>query len=82
VNSEQGRSIAVKVEGGCQVIMIRGDYRTMPEATHTSPPGIAFIIGNEAVGRFGSYGMRAILVVFMTNYLLHADGAIVSMTDD
>jgi len=54
----------------------------MPEATHTSPPGIAFIIGNEAVGRFGSYGMRAILVVFMTNYLLHADGAIVSMTDD
>lgn len=33
------------------------------------PPGIPYIIGNEAAERFSFYGMRAILVVFMTKYL-------------
>ena len=33
------------------------------------PPGIPYIIGNEAAERFSFYGMKTILVVFMTKYL-------------
>ncbi|MEX0810678.1 MAG: POT family MFS transporter [Chitinophagales bacterium] len=33
------------------------------------PKGIPYIIGNEAAERFSYYGMKAILVVFMTGYL-------------
>ncbi len=33
------------------------------------PVGIPYIIGNELAERFSYYGMRAILVVFMTQYL-------------
>ena len=39
------------------------------------PRGIPFIIGNEAAERFSFYGMRAILVIFMTRYLLNQEGA-------
>ncbi len=38
------------------------------------PPGIPYIIGNEAAERFSFYGMRSILVVFMTQYMLNASG--------
>jgi len=51
------------------------DYRTAPLATKRLPPGLAFIVGNGAAERFSFYGMRAILVVFMTNYLLNDDGS-------
>ncbi len=33
------------------------------------PPGVPYIIGNEAAERFSFYGMRTILTVFMANYL-------------
>lgn len=33
------------------------------------PKGIPYIIGNEAAERFSYYGMKAILIVFMTSYL-------------
>lgn len=36
------------------------------------PRGIPYIIGNEAAERFSFYGMRAILVVFMTQYLMNS----------
>ncbi len=38
------------------------------------PSGIPYIIGNEAAERFSFYGMKAILVVFMTEYLLGSNG--------
>ena len=38
------------------------------------PRGIPYIIGNEAAERFSYYGMKCILVVFMTQYLLDAAG--------
>jgi len=41
-------------------------YRIAPLATSTLPPGIGFIIGNEGAERFSYYGMRAILIVFIT----------------
>jgi POT family proton-dependent oligopeptide transporter len=36
------------------------------------PSQIKYIVGNEACERFSYYGMRAILVVFMTDYLMKA----------
>ncbi|MCO5113561.1 MAG: POT family MFS transporter [Bdellovibrionaceae bacterium] len=38
------------------------------------PKGIAYIIGNEAAERFSYYGMRTILFIFMTDYLLNSSG--------
>jgi len=57
-------------------------YRIAPLATKRLPPGIPFIIGNEGAERFSYYGMRAILVVFMTQYLLNADGTAAMMSDE
>lgn len=52
---------------------------TTPVNTTGMPPGIPFIIGNEAAERFCFYGMRTILVVFMTKYLLDPSGALAVM---
>lgn len=43
------------------------------EVKPTYPKGIPYIIGNELAERFSYYGMRAILVVFMTQYLMSHD---------
>ncbi|MDB6021058.1 MAG: TGF-beta receptor type extracellular region [Pedosphaera sp.] len=56
-----------------------GKYLTTPVPTTRMPPGIPYIIGNEAAERFSFYGMRAILVVFMTQYLMGADGKLAPM---
>lgn len=61
--------------------MAKSDYATQPVATPSMPPGIPFIIGNEAAERFSFYGMRAILVVFMTEYLRDRSGAPAHLTD-
>lgn len=49
-----------------------------PESIHNTetglPSGIKYIIGNEAAERFSFYGMKAILAVFMTKYLLDSHG--------
>jgi POT family proton-dependent oligopeptide transporter len=50
------------------------NYRTAPVAQAGMPAGIPYIIGNEAAERFSYYGMRAILVVFMTQYLADRSG--------
>jgi len=49
-------------------------YRTTPEVTDRMPGGVPYIIGNEIAERFSFYGMRAILIVFMTKYLLDSGG--------
>ncbi|MFM7243704.1 MAG: POT family MFS transporter [Planctomycetaceae bacterium] len=56
-------------------------FRTHPSATTGMPPGIPFIVGNEAAERFSFYGMKSILVVFMTQHLLSSAGATDFMTD-
>jgi POT family proton-dependent oligopeptide transporter len=57
-----------------------------PESTapvsNRMPPGIPFIIGNEAAERFCFYGMRTILTVYMTKYLLDRSGALAVMTPE
>ena len=54
--------------------MSQPTYATAPVATSGMPPGVPYIIGNEAAERFSFYGMKGILVVFMTKYLLDAQG--------
>lgn len=44
-------------------------YRTTPADTDKMPPGIPYIIANEAAERFSYYGMRTILTIFMVRYL-------------
>jgi POT family proton-dependent oligopeptide transporter len=50
-------------------------FLTMPDQTRTTMPGgVPYIVGNEAAERFSFYGMKGILVVFMTSYLLSGTG--------
>ena len=44
-------------------------YRTSPADIEGMPPGVPHIIGNEAAERFSFYGMKAVLAVFMAQYL-------------
>lgn len=62
--------------------MPKQPYRTAPVATTKMPPGIPYIIGNEAAERFSFYGMRTILVVFMTKYLVDSHGQAAPMSDE
>lgn len=56
-------------------------YRTAPLASTTMPPGIPYIVSNEAAERFSFYGMRGILTVFMTKYLVDSSGALDVMSE-
>ncbi len=44
-------------------------YRTSPADLEGMPPGVPHIIGNEAAERFSFYGMKAVLAVFMAQYI-------------
>ncbi len=61
--------------------MARHQYATVPPNLTTMPPGVPYIIGNEAAERFSFYGMRSILIVFMTQYLVTSSGATDHMGD-
>ncbi len=58
------------------------DYLRAPLPSRQLPSGIPFIIGNEAAERFSFYGMRAVLVVFMTQYLLDGSGIAAPMSEE
>jgi len=62
----------------CQMI----NYKTRPDQSNTLPSGIPYIVGNEAAERFSYYGMRAILVVFMTQYLMNSSGQLDVMSEN
>lgn len=55
--------------------MAASPYLTAPLKTDKMPPGIPYIVGNEAAERFSFYGMNSILVTFMTKYMLDSYGA-------
>ena len=54
--------------------MPRDQYLSAPIPLTGMPPGVPYIVSNEAAERFSYYGMRAILVVFMTKYLVDRSG--------
>lgn len=59
--------------------MIKPRYLSVPPETSALPPGVPYIVGNEAAERFSYYGMRAILVVFMTHHLRDSTGSAAPM---
>ncbi|QDU81104.1 Di-/tripeptide transporter [Polystyrenella longa] len=56
-------------------------FRTTPTDSSGMPSGIPYIIGNEVAERFSYYGMKAILTVFMTEYLINSSGELALMSD-
>jgi len=55
-------------------------HLTAPDPKETKfPRGVPFIIGNELAERFSFYGMKGILVIFMTTYLLGPNGELNTM---
>jgi proton-dependent oligopeptide transporter, POT family len=59
---------------------LKPKYRTAPDKHLTSMPGgVPYIIGNEAAERFSFYGMRSILIVFMTTSLMNGSGHLAVM---
>ena len=58
-----------------------GKHLTSPLPSKKMPGGIPYIIGNEAAERFSFYGMKAILTIFMTRYLLDASGDLDVMSE-
>ena len=58
------------------------EYLTAPVPRTNMPGGIPYIVANEAAERFSFYGMRAILVVFMTQYLLDSSGTLDTMSEE
>jgi proton-dependent oligopeptide transporter, POT family len=56
-------------------------YSTAPLKTDKMPPGIFYIVGNEAAERFSYYGMNSVLVIFMTQYMMNSSGHPDHLTD-
>jgi POT family proton-dependent oligopeptide transporter len=61
--------------------MASAQYRTAPANSSEMPKGIPYIIGNEAAERFSFYGMKAVLVIFMTQYLRDSGGELAVLSD-
>ena len=57
-------------------------YKTQSDHSNTVPAGIPYIIGNEAAERFSYYGMRAILMIYMTQYLVNSSGQFELMSEN
>ena len=57
-------------------------YKSQPDPSNTMPAGIPYIIGNEAAERFSYYGMRAILMIYMTQYLVNSSGQLELMSEN
>ena len=62
--------------------MAESKFLTAPIKTDKMPPGIPYIIGNEAAERFCFYGLRAILVIYMTQYLRNRAGELAPMNEN
>ncbi len=58
------------------------NYLTAPRTSKKMPKGIPYIIGNELAERFSFYGMKCILIIFMTKYLMDSSGALAPMNKE
>jgi proton-dependent oligopeptide transporter, POT family len=59
--------------------MAKHTYLTSPPNLTGMPPGVPYIIGNEAAERFSYYGMKSVLTVFMAHYILNQSGVLAPM---
>lgn len=62
--------------------MAKSNYLTAPLPSKKVPAGIPYILANETAERFSFYGMRCILVIFMTKYLVNSSGALAPMSPE
>src|SRR3989440_1485395 len=62
--------------------MAKHKYLTSPPNLTGMPPGVPYIIGNEAAERCSYYGMKSVLTVFMAHYLLNQLGVLAPMSDN
>jgi POT family proton-dependent oligopeptide transporter len=60
--------------------MAKHNYATSPPNLTGMPPGVPYIIGNEAAERFSYYGMKSVLTVFMAHYILNQSGVLAPMS--
>jgi POT family proton-dependent oligopeptide transporter len=67
--------------GASTTIMASNKHLRAPLPTTKMPPAVPYILANESAERFAFYGMSSILVVFMTQNLMGAGGALDVMTD-
>ena len=58
------------------------NYLTAPRTSKKMPEGIPYIIGNELAERFSFYGMKCILIIFMTKYLMDSSGSLAPMNKE
>jgi POT family proton-dependent oligopeptide transporter len=78
----RGRFFVMSNQSGTLLPAEPSHYRTAPSQSDAGiPSGIPYIIGNEAAERFSFYGMRSILIIFMTQYLVTSTGAADRMSD-
>ncbi len=62
--------------------MANHKYLTSPPNLTGMPPGVPYIIGNEAAERFSYYGMKSVLTVFMAHYILNQSGVLAPMNEN
>ena len=62
--------------------MARHKYMRSPPNLTGMPPGVPYIIGNEAAERFSYYGMKSVLTVFMAHYILNQSGLLAPMQEN
>jgi POT family proton-dependent oligopeptide transporter len=62
--------------------MAKSKYLTAPIPSKKMPAGIPYILTNEASERFSFYGMRCILVFFMTHLLKSVSGQLNPMSPE
>ncbi|HEX5317292.1 MAG TPA: MFS transporter, partial [Candidatus Kapabacteria bacterium] len=62
--------------------MAKHKYATSPPNIEGMPPGVPYIIGNEGAERFSFYGMRTILIGFMTQFMLNHSGVLQGMPEN
>ncbi|PYL02410.1 MAG: MFS transporter, partial [Verrucomicrobia bacterium] len=62
--------------------MAKHKYLTSPPNLTGMPPGVPYIIGNEAAERFSYYGMKSVLTVFMAHYILNQSGVLAPMSSN
>src|ERR1700720_793835 len=62
--------------------MAKHEYLRSPPNLTGMPPGVPYIIGNEAAERFSYYGMKSVLTVFMAHYILNQSGVLAPMNEN
>jgi len=62
--------------------MAKHTYATSPPNLTGMPPGVPYIIGNEAAERFSYYGMKSVLTVFMAHFILNQSGVLAPMSSN